>query len=142
MISCLFLCTLGADALHYIFGLVGNEPFRQWHGRYLHAGEADGLMADVAAQMDMSPALARVVEMAHTVFLGSRTVVNLMKEMALTEQGERSEDGGAVDGGQDGLKVGQTESPCKAVTHLSPDDQSVGCYPYASVDECLFVRYL
>ena len=76
---------VGADSFNYIFGFFGLEAFGECYRRDAHVGETNRLMTDTAGEMNMSHAVARVIDVAHTVFLRARTIINVVQKMCLTQ---------------------------------------------------------
>ena len=60
-----------AYTFYYILCLVGHETGGQCHGWYLDTRQAEGSMAASTSEVDMTVAMARVIEMADAVFLCS-----------------------------------------------------------------------
>ena len=132
-------CAFFADTFDDIFCFFGLKAAGQWHLRNLYVGQADGLVAETAGEVYMAGALAGVVVVAYTVFLRSATVVDIVQQMGVAEEGEGAEQGGAVDGGQRLLKVGKAEYTVDAVAQLLPYKQAYGGDPYACLLQYLFV---
>lgn len=74
-----------ADAFDHIFRFFLHEAFRQWHWRNFHVRQAEGAVANAARQVDMSLAVARVVDVANAILLRAATVVNLVEQVCLGE---------------------------------------------------------
>lgn len=93
------------DTLDDILRLFLYEAFRQGDRGDTYMGKTEGAVTLPTGDMDMSLAMAGVVQMADTVFLGAGTVVDVMQQMRLREQGKGTEQGGAVDSRQSGFQV-------------------------------------
>lgn len=81
----LFRATFFADAFDHIFRFFLHEAFGQWHWRNLYVRHAEGAVANAARQVDMSLAVARVIEVANAILLRAATVINLVEQVCLGE---------------------------------------------------------
>lgn len=94
-----FFCAVWADALDDIFGLFGDKTVGEGDGRYGYVGKTEGVVADAAGEVDVTAALACVVVMTYAVFLRTTTVVDIVQEMGVAEEGEGAEECGFIDCG-------------------------------------------
>ena len=126
-----------ADAFDDVLRFLWREAFGQGHRWYDDVGQAIGVVADAAGEVDVAETMAGVVVLADAVFLHAGAVVDVVEQMGLGEEGECAEDGGAVEGGQAGFKVGEAEGIAEVVPDFPPDEQPVG----GEADACL-LKYL
>ena len=131
--SGLFTGAVRADAFDDIFGLFGNEAFGQGYGRYGDVGEAECPVAACAGEVHVALAMARVVVVADAVFLHAAAIVDAVQQVGVAEEGQRTEQGGTVDGGQRLFEVAEAEHSVGVVAHLAPYHCAYGCY----ADTCI-----
>ena len=115
-----FLLASGANAFDNVFCFFGLETGGEGDGGYVDTCEAVGAVAEAAGEVDVAVAVARVVEVADAVFLRTATVVNLVEKVGVGQGLEVAEEGGAVNGGQVLLKVGEAEGVGQFVAHFAP----------------------
>lgn len=94
-----FFCAAWAEALDDVFGLFGDKTVGEGDGRYGYVGKTESVVADAAGEVDVTAALARVVVLAYAVFLRTTTVVDIVQEMGVAEEGESAEECGFIDCG-------------------------------------------
>lgn len=129
----------GADAFDDIFRLAGFETVGQGDDRDVDVGKAEGAVAHEAGEVDVASAMVGIALGTDAVFLRACAVVDEMKQMGIGKRGERTEQGGTIDRGKRGLKVGQGEGIAEAVTHLAPDHQAYRRHTDAGIIERLLV---
>ena len=89
--------------------------------------------------MHMSKALACIIQMANTIFLRARTIIDIMQQMSFRQQRQGAEDSRAVNSRQGCFQICQTKSVTKPMTHLTPDQQSYSSNTDACIVQNLFV---
>ncbi len=98
-------------------------------------------MAACAGEVDVPCALACVVVVADAIFLRSATVVDIVQQMCLAEEGQSAEQGGAVDGRQSLLEVAEAKNTFCLVANLFPNHCAHGCYADAGIGKGFFVGH-
>lgn len=112
-----------ADAFHHVLDVLGDVAVGQRDLGQDDVGQADRAVADPAAEMDMAHPRQGVAAAPQTVFLRTRPVIDRVNEVMVAEQGECSEQGGFIDGGQCLLHVRQVENPGELAVHRPPYQQ-------------------
>ena len=125
-LSAVFFGALGADALdHVVYGL-GLETVGQCDcgdGDFL---KAEGLVADFAVEMDVAVVIDLAVCVAEFVSDPFATVVYLVQQMVVAEQGQGAEYAGLVNGVNGVLELGHSDGTM-AVSQRLEYQQAVRC---------------
>ena len=87
----------------------------------MNVGQAERTMAAQTGQMDVTQAVPRVVKMAHAVLLRTRSVVGLVQQMGICQNGQRPEKRRPVNGRQLAFQVGQAERVAEAMPDVPPN---------------------
>jgi hypothetical protein len=74
-----------ADTFYHILRLFRQKAFGQRNRRNHHVGQAIGVVADVAGEVDMTEAASSVVNVTDTVFLSACSVINLVQQMGIAK---------------------------------------------------------
>lgn len=122
-----------ADAFDEVFCFFGYEPFWDGYWRDGYVGETESAVADAAGEVYVTHAATGVVVVADAVFLDSAAVVDVVEQVCVAENGEGSEEGGAVDGRENPFEVTEAEDAIGFVADDVPYHQSYGSGAYAWV---------
>ncbi len=120
-----------ADAFDEVFCFFGYEPFWDGYRRDGYVGETESAVADAAGEVYVTHAATGVVVVADAVFLDSAAVVDVVEQVCVAENGEGSEEGGAVDGRHGIFEVAEAEDTISLMSDYLPYHQSYSSRTYA-----------
>ena len=125
-LSAAFFCALGADALDHVVDRFGLESVGQCYCGDGDILKAEGLVADLAVKMYVAVVIDFAVSVAEFVSDPFATVVYLMQQMVIAEQGQGAENAGLVNGVNGVLELGHSDGTM-AVSQRLEYQQAVRC---------------
>ncbi len=97
---------IGTNAFYKEIDSRGNKAFRHVEGRNMEASETEGSLALRAKEMNMLVVeAAMVVSLANLIERYARSSLDNMYQMMLKQEGQRAEDGRAVYGVEQVVKL-------------------------------------
>lgn len=124
---------VGAETFHHVVDRGHAESLGQGDLGDSCVAEAEGAVAAFAVEVDvLVVVMVMVVALAYFVAHGSASVLDVVDEVVVEQEGKCTEDGASLGGGHAFLEFAQGEWPPRPLEFLV-DEQAHGCWLHAPV---------